>query len=161
LKNYTVFLEYNIGTVFLLAKFGYMLNLGLFNLGLEGGPGVRASRGSVKLSNDQSEFDDIIKHLVWTDDPVFIDMMMDLTLKLGFSIADNCELVLLTSCMSIPAFLEEPDKSYWYSMHDDLRNSVKADEEWQDEEIIGLLERYRVRLIGPTLSMKLGVIIIY
>jgi len=161
LTDYEVTPEYTAAMVFVMAKYGLRLDVGLFlagiSVGADLGIGARIFNGRFEIS---STINSAYGAVAWTVPDAQIDMIMDAGLEGALRIGRNFRLYARIGVLETPPVFDKPDRSGWFSNKGDIGGGASSPID-TTEEVTNLLQRYEIEFLPIIPTFNLGFIVNY
>jgi hypothetical protein len=160
---YTVSMDYMAAQVFLLAKYGYRIDLGFKFLGISLGAelGIGASIGAGHMSF-QSTIDGVYGDAGFGTTSTFLSVVLDAAVEAAVRLGQNLRFIARFGAMLTPPIMDNETSDYWN--YDSTRYHIT---EYPDGSIEGwgdvhnILSRYDVEFSPPIISARVGFILNY
>jgi hypothetical protein len=153
-QSYHVSMDFMIAQVFLLAKYGYRIDLGFkflgISLGAELGIGTCIGAGHMSL---QSTINGVDGDAGFGTTGTFLNVVLDAAVEAAIRLGQNLRFIARVGAMLTPPFMDNDT--------DDFGGYLPGDtiDEWND--VHNILSRYDVEFERPIISARFGFILNY
>ena len=145
--------------VYLLAKYGYRLDIGFaffgISAGAEVGIGARVVDGHIRMETSGVGGDDNFGQVEWLPSNPF-GIVADVAVEASVRLGPNFRFVVRPGFMTTFLGFTKPDDSVYQDNADDLRSAAGNAGVWDSPEVQALMEGYNVNFERIILTGRVG-----